>query len=799
MPLHPADVQKTAFCPGPGMGLYQFKQMPFGLTGAPGSFQRLMDKIMCGLPFVTTYIDDVLVHSQNEEQHKHHLQQVFQRLSDAGLTLRGHKCTLAMSQVTYLGHKFTQSGLTPDKSKIQAVQEWPIPNNTSALQQFLGLASYYRHYIPKFSTIAAPLTNLTHKGVVFNWSTECESSFQLLKSALTQAPILAYPDLSHKANPFVLQTDASAFGLGAVLEQDSRVIAYASRTLTKSEQNYSVIQKECLAIVYALKQFRHYLLGRKFHLLTDHAPLQWLGSQKMEGMLCRWALSIQEFDFDITHRKGSLNTNADALSRRDQSHSTETTAMTMAVESPKELAQCQQADEVTKKLYDALLVSPSTPSGKLWQHSPFRRYKQLWSQLKLVNGVLCRRYSPGPTSNTVTVPVLPKSLQAAALHGCHDDPSGGHLGYEKTLHKLQQNAYWVYMSRDVEQYCRQCTKCNVSKPPAPPRAPMTSVPIGKPWQMVAADILEVPVSSNNNRYLLVIQDYFTKWVEVVPMPDQTAARIVSAVTKIFCSLGIPEVLHSDQGRNFESWLLKETLKAFGTNKSHTTAYHPQGDGLVERFNRSLLQMLRSYVETKEQWEKYLPLVLYAYRTAVHSSTGFTPFELMYGRPPQQAPFEQSYSFHVNSYQQHLQAKLAEMRDFVGTNLTESANRQRDNYNKHSYTRKFAVGDHVWLSIPTAKKLDPQWDGRWTITAVKGPLNMEISDGTVSKVVHVNRLRYRIQPTPTDDSPQQQPSSTNWSPPQINHFTEFYSDPARQRRYPARVRRPPSRYTDTTVT
>ena len=203
------------------------------------------------------------------------------------------------------------------------------------------------------------------------------------------------------------------------------------------------------------------------------------------------------------------------------------------------------------------------------------------------------------------------------------------------------------------------------------------------------------------------------------------------------------MLHSDQGQNFESLLLRETLKAFGAKKSHTTAYHPQGDGLVERFNRSLLQMLRSYVETKEEWEKHLPLILYAYRTAIHSSTGFTPFELMYGRPPQQAPFEQMHFFDTDSHHHHLQAKLAEMRDFVETNLAESASRQRDHYNKHSQTRKFTVGDHVWLSIPTAKKLDPQWDGRWTITALKGPLNMETSDGIVSKVVHVNWLRHRI--------------------------------------------------------
>ena len=210
----------------------------------------------------------------------------------------------------------------------------------------------------------------------------------------------------------------------------------------------------------------------------------------------------------------------------------------------------------------------------------------------------------------------------------------------KSLHKLHQEAYWVSMSHDVERYCRECVKCNESKPPIPIRAPMTSIPIGRPWQMVAVDVLEVPVSSNNNCYLLVLQDYFTKWVEVVPMPDQTAARIVSAATKIFCSLDIPEVLHSDQGRNFESLLLRETLKAFGTSKSHTTAYHPQGDRMVERFNRSLLQMLRSNVEVKQEWEVYLPLVLYAYRTAIHSSTGYSPFELIFGRAPKPITFEQ---------------------------------------------------------------------------------------------------------------------------------------------------------------
>ena len=317
LPVNPSDCEKTAFCPGPGMGLFQFRHMPFGLAGAPSSFQRLMNQIFRGLPFVTTYIDDVLVHSASEEEHVGHLRQVFQCLREAGLTLRGRKCHIAMPQVRYLGHVFSATGMSPDQQKVQAVREWPVPTNVTEVRQFLGLSSYYRRYIYQFSDIAKPLNALTQKMTPFMWSSECEASFNILKEKLTQAPILAYPSFHRNASPFILETDASAVGLGAALEQDGHVIAYASRSLDRAEHHYSVIQKECLAIVFALKQFRHYLLGRPFKLVTDHAPLQWLSAQKMEGMLCRWALAMQEYSFCIEYHKGALNSNADALSRRD--------------------------------------------------------------------------------------------------------------------------------------------------------------------------------------------------------------------------------------------------------------------------------------------------------------------------------------------------------------------------------------------------------------------------------------------------------------------------------------------------
>ena len=613
-----------------------------------------------------------------------------------------------------------------------------------------------------------------------------------MKQKLTEAPILAYPSFHRNASPFVLETDASAVGLGAVLEQDGHVIAYASRSLNRAEQHYSVIQKECLAIVFALKQFRHYLLGRPFKLVTDHAPLQWLSAQKMQGMLCRWALAMQEYSFSIEYRKGSLNSNADALSRRVL-HTTVSAATQIPPQDTKdELRQAQQDDATIRKLADALKQPNKRPSGKIWKSPPLSRYRQLWPQLTVVDGVVCRHYSPEPTKDAVTVPVVPPTLRKAVLIRNHDIPSAGHQGVERTLDRVRREGYWVNMAKDVEQHCRECTKCQEAKLPTPMRAPLTSIPVGRPWQMVAVDVLEVPVSYSTNRYLLVIQDYFTKWAEAIPMRDQTATRITAELVKVFSVLGVPDVLHSDQGQNFESTILKETLQAFGIAKSRTTAYHPQGDGMVERLNRSLLQLLRLYVDKEPaDWERYLPLVLYAYRTAVHSSTGVSPFQLMFGRQPKSSDFDHQLAYDVSSYKGYLQAKLAELRDLVETNLAEAATHQKTTYDKHSTSRTFKVGDLVWLSVPTAGKLDPRWEGNWKITAVKSPVTMEISDGNRKKVTHINRLHHRVQPSPHESQEIRQ-SHLSWTTPQTEHFVIPPEVPTPSvRRNPPRNRRAPN--------
>ena len=291
--------------------------------------------------------------------------------------------------------------------------------------------------------------------------------------------------------------------------------------------------------MFALKQFRQYLLGRSFELLTDHAPLQWLSSQKMEGLLCRWALAMQEFDFVTKYHKGCHNGNADALSRSTSSPPTVSATQFVSDSIKQGIQQAQQADPTIGLVYEAVQKSRNRPISCQWHRSPFSRYRKFWAQLTICDKVLCRRYIPQPSGTVVTVPILPQSLQTQALQECHDSPAAGHQGFNKSLELLLKKAYWTSMISDVETYCRQCQKCQQSKLSLPSRAPLTSTPIGKPWQMVAVDILSVPISVNGNKCLLVVQDYFTKWADAIPLPNQKAVTITKALVNLFAAMGLP--------------------------------------------------------------------------------------------------------------------------------------------------------------------------------------------------------------------------------------------------------------------
>ncbi|CAM4640132.1 unnamed protein product [Lepidochelys olivacea] len=304
------------------LGLYEFLTLPFGLKGAPATFQRLVDQLLRGMEsFAVAYIDDICVFSQTWEDHVSQVRQVLDRLQGAGLTVKAEKCKVGMAEVSYLGHRVGSGRLKPEPAKVEVIRDWPAPHTKKQVQAFIGMAGYYRRFVPHFSAIATPITELCKKGkpdkVV--WTEQCQEAFRALKEALVSGPVLANPDFD---KPFVVFTDASDTGLGAVLMQEDEKgerhpIVYLSKKLLPREQHYAAIEKECLAMVWALKKLEPYLFGRHFTVYTDHSPLTWLHQMKgANAKLLRWSLLLQDYDMDVVHVKGSANLIADALSRR---------------------------------------------------------------------------------------------------------------------------------------------------------------------------------------------------------------------------------------------------------------------------------------------------------------------------------------------------------------------------------------------------------------------------------------------------------------------------------------------------
>ena len=584
-----ADRAKTAFCTTEG--LYEFTVMPFGLCNAPATFQRLMDLVLRGLQWsqCLVYINDVIIPGRCFEDHLGNLQAVFQRLRQAGLKLQPKKCAFLQRQVNYLGHVVTCDGVAADPTKVEKVATWPTPTTTKEVQQFLGFAGYYRRFVRDFAEIARPLHRLTERTSVFRWTDECQAAFKELRQRLVTAPVLAYPDYS---KPFTLDTDASATGIGGVLsQQDSdgreRVIAYASRVLSKPERNYCVTRRELLAVVYFAQQFKPYLLGRRFTLWTDHGSLTWLKNFKEpEGQLARWLERLQEFDCEISHRRRRKHTNADALSRRPcrqcgrESHSEEPTVSAVVLATPEaEHRKSQLEDDLIGPFLRAKEANKKPGQREAQAMSPSaRRLSQIWDQLVIHEDLLYRRYASPANGDILLQLVVPKSQRADVLRDLHEGVLGGHLGQDKTLGKVKERFYWPGYHNDVKDWVNTCQACTARKTPTPKsRAPLQSIKVGYPMRLVAADILgPLPESDAGNSYILVVGDYFTRWMEAYPIPNQEAATVAKKMTdEFFLRFSPPEQLHTDQGRQFESELVAEVCKLLGIDKTRTTAYHPQ--------------------------------------------------------------------------------------------------------------------------------------------------------------------------------------------------------------------------------
>ena len=762
-PMEEGSIEKTAFCPGPGYGLWEFTVMPYGLTGATQTCQRALDHILKSCKdCVDNYIDDIIVFSDDMESHISDLRRVLLKLKAAGFTLRGSKCFFGNTKATHLGFEYSSMGVAPSSEKTKAIQDWPTPSCCKDVRSFLGLVNFFRRFIPHFADIAHPLTALTSKTAQFVWESEQQAAFTALQHALLTPPLLDYP---RKDDQFVLATDASDIGLGAVLSTNrGTVVEYASRTLNTAEVNYSTTEKECLAIVWAIHKFRHYLIGAHFLLETDHKPLEWLeatkASKSRSQRLERWSLELRAFQFSINHRRGAENQHADALSRHPMQVVTVESSLDHAA-----IARAQGSDPIVSQLVNQMKANQPPQNIGRWRKFPLRRYLQLWSQLVLQNSVLYRKVKHPLTTEEKLLIVAPSSLRKEFLHMAHN--AAGHQGTDKTIARLSDFTYWVGIAKDAGHYCTHCVTCQMVKAPARPPASLQPIVTRRPWEMVGVDILKVPMSSKGNQYLLVAQDYFSKWPFAIALSDQKAATIVRVLRDhVFTMVGPPRRLHSDQGRNFESHILSELCKAFGVEKSHTTPYHPMGDGLVERMNRSLLSLLRTLTERQSDWEDHLQLLLFAYRTSQHSTTKLSPYEVLFGRNPPSLQLPSpptSTSPDPGDYSCQLQRKLMDLWEIVEANMTESAERQKRNYPGQNLATP-TVGQRVLLDDPARGKLDPHWTGPWEVISVKGPLTLELQMGSAKRIVHINRVR----PLLTGDVDKSS-SCGRWSPPLFTHY------------------------------
>ena len=667
----------TAFTVGP-LGFWECEHMPFGLTNAPATFQRLMESCLgeLHLNWCIIYLDDIIVFSRTPEEHIHRLRAVFEKLKAAGLKLKPSKCDFFKKEIKYLGHVVSEQGVSTDPDKIKAVTEWPQPTTVTEVRSFLGFVSYYRRFIPNFSKVAKPLNQLLQnlegspsqkKKFKVHWGPEQQEAFEALPRLCTESPVLAYADF--KA-PFILHTDAIGEGLGAVLYQvqegRQRVIAYASRSLSKSEKNYPVHKLEFLALKWAITdKFHEYLYGSQFQVYTDNNPLTYvLTTAKLDATGHRWVAALSNYTFSIIYKPGKGHKDADALSCIKWPEAMELDPQTVhavceGVQAPhgKVETLCQGAHVV-----DALSKDRATPgmTSLEWCHiqaqdpilshiirelhnktigrmkikvgmpSEMKALIRNRAQLTLKHGVLYKNKKVN--ARTKQLLVIPQSHRQRAIEGCHDHV--GHLGQDRVLDLLRDRLYWPGMHADVVSYINSCPRC-LRRKSQQDKAPLVNIETSQPLELIHLDYLKIQPSKGNIENVLVITDHFTRYAQAFPSKTQTALTTAKLLWNNFIlHYGFPDKIISDQERNFESELIGHLCQLAGVQKLRTSPYHPQTNGQCERFNGTLLNMLGTLTpEQKKDWKSHVPALVHAYNCTRNTATGFSSYFLLFGREP----------------------------------------------------------------------------------------------------------------------------------------------------------------------
>ena len=633
----------TVFTLGP-LGFFECNRMPFGATNAPATLQRLMESCLRDLNLTWCIIWMMVVHAPTVAEHLIRLEAVFLKLKEAGLKPKPSKCELFKKSVAYLGHI-----VETDPKKIAAVLEWPRPHNVNTVRKFLCFVNYYRRLIKDFSKIARPLydlisgDNAKRRTNPEEWSEAAEEAFQALMKKCTIAPVLPYGDYSL---PFELHVDACRSDLGAVLYQlqegKKRVIDYASRSLSKSEARYPADKLEFLALKWALTdQFYEYLYGNSFDVYSDNNPLAYvLTSAKLDARGQRWICAIVLMNFRIHYKPGRSNIDADALSRIPWSEhlSNEEVQATLkgCIEKPEyiweayacsaliveDLQQNMEPSKMNSKELTLASIKKMLLNNTLFERKATSKYSiemkvylHQRGKLKLRNGVLYRYTEDWsrPGRNRIQL-CLPKPFRKEDLKGCHDNV--GHLGLERILDLLRDRLYWPHLFDDVKEHVGTCRRCQIAKSKQQ-RAPMQPYHANAPMELVHINYLTIEHNKTGKDVnILVITDHYSRFVQAVVTTSQTAlTTATSAWNHFFSKYGFPEKIITDQRTNLESELFQSLCSVARITKLRTTSYHPQTNGNCERFNATLINMIKTLeYEDKVVWTKHVPALCAVYNS-----------------------------------------------------------------------------------------------------------------------------------------------------------------------------------------
>ena len=713
-----SDIPKTAI--NTAYGHFQFKVMGFGLTNAPATFMSLMNHIL--RPFlrkcVVVFLDDILIYSRTWSDHLKDVDAVLTTLKKHQLFCKPAKCVFGAAELLFLGHCISGSTLSPDPKKLEAVKNWPVPTSVSDVRRFLGFTNFFRRFIDRYSDLSRPLEEISGKYAHFDWTDARGKSFISLKEALLSAPVLK---LANTSQPFRVSTDASDFAVaGVLLQQDDlgewHPVAYTARRLTAAEQNYTAQDRETLAVVYSLQCWRHYLF-KSFEVFTDNMGVTSLMSKaKLSKREARWVEFLADFDFSVHHKPGKENV-ADALSRRSGLPEVAVNA----------LEYCLDVD-------DSLANSIS---------SGYKKDKELFPIInrlsKTSSDNLHDRYRWDPETRrlflTTSIPhrlCVPKGeLRLKLLQEHHDCILAGHPGRDRTYLRLARHFYWPHMGKDVKSFVKSCSVCQRTKSGPQSRAGLLqslAVP-ERPWSDISMDfIMGLPSTSRGHDAIYTFVDRLTKLVHLVPTSSSVDAKRSAElyINNVFKLHGLSSTIVSDRDPRFTASFFQEVFSILGTKLHFSTASHPQSDGMTERVNRVVEDVLRAFVcHKQDDWDLLLPLCEFAINSLEQASTANSPFFLNYGQHPL-APADTIAL--PSGYQPSEGSRwLEEQADalMIARDAMVAAQARQTFYaDRNRFPENVAVGDKVlvyrdFLVTPEARnqpsvKLRPKWFGPFKV-------------------------------------------------------------------------------------